>query len=279
MRKEDPEDNGFYMTHLTPNASSSYPQYVSTWKNAMKEAYSLAQRSAVSGAAKGKRSYDSQVRSSILQPDDRVLVRNMRPRGGPGKLRPYWEEKIYKKNNCVKTYWAQWNRLALIDGVLYRRWESDDGQQVRRQLVVPKAMRNDVVTKLHGAKTSGHLGVNKTTTRVKERFYWPNCARDVKDWCKKCELCASRVGPRPAPQAPMKTLNAIGVIALSVLYVAIAHFSHRPLKSLSSHNIKVSTKPMLTVRHMVSKPKDQIQDDKKTESFTKSLAEIAVQCT
>ncbi|KAK3707800.1 hypothetical protein QZH41_002536 [Actinostola sp. cb2023] len=62
----------------------------------MKEAYSLAQRSAVSGAAKGKRSYDTQVRSSILQPDDRVLVRNMRPRGGPGKLRPYWEEKIYK---------------------------------------------------------------------------------------------------------------------------------------------------------------------------------------
>jgi len=126
------------------------------------------------------------------------------------KQKPEWES-LSAENKCVKTYWVQWNRLALIDGVLYRRWESDDGQQVRWQLVVPKAMRNDVVTKLHGAKTSGHLGVNKTTTRVKERFYWPNCARDVKDWCKKCELCASRVGPRPAPQAPMKTLNAVGL--------------------------------------------------------------------
>ncbi|KAK3700932.1 hypothetical protein QZH41_000336 [Actinostola sp. cb2023] len=70
----------------TPKASSSYPQYVFTWKNAMKEAYSLAQPSALSGAEKGKRSYDSRVRSSILQPDDRVLVRDMRQRGGPGKL-------------------------------------------------------------------------------------------------------------------------------------------------------------------------------------------------
>ncbi|KAK3724018.1 hypothetical protein QZH41_008917 [Actinostola sp. cb2023] len=126
------------------------------------------------------------------------------------KQKPEWES-LSAENKCVKTYWAQWNRLALIDGVLFRRWESDDEKQVTWQLVVPKAMRNDVVTKLHGTKTSGHLGVNKTTTRVKERFYWPNCARDVKDWCKKCELCTSRVGPRPAPQAPMKTLNAVGL--------------------------------------------------------------------
>lgn len=44
-----------------------------------------------------------------------------------------------------------------------------------------------------------------TTARVKERFYWPNCARDVKDWCQKCKLCTSWVGPRPAPKAKLKT--------------------------------------------------------------------------
>ena len=57
----------------------------------MHEAYKLAAQSAGKNARRGKKQYDKKVRSSVLQPGDRVLIRNLTPRGGPGKLRSHWE--------------------------------------------------------------------------------------------------------------------------------------------------------------------------------------------
>ena len=47
----------------------------------------------------------------------------------------------------------------------------------------------------------------KTLAKVKQRFYWYNCRKDVEYWCRICDICASRKQPYRRAKAPMKQYN------------------------------------------------------------------------
>ena len=90
-----------------PEGYSTYPEYVRNWRRAMKEAYDLVSAQAKKGAVRGKRQYDKKVRHAALCGGDRLLVRNMTERGGPGKLHSYWKREIYvviKKRKDMSVY-------------------------------------------------------------------------------------------------------------------------------------------------------------------------------
>ena len=60
-----------------PTTFLDYTTYVKEWHTAMKEAYALAPKRSEAFGLKGKRQYDRRVNSPVLQPGDRVLVRNL----------------------------------------------------------------------------------------------------------------------------------------------------------------------------------------------------------
>lgn len=80
--------------HVGYNAKS-HKVYVDKWIKGLKEAYKLATENINRATKAAKKYYDKGVRSSILKEGDRVLVRNFAERGGPGKLRSYWEDKVH----------------------------------------------------------------------------------------------------------------------------------------------------------------------------------------
>lgn len=84
------------MFGLTPSdQSTSHSEYASKWRKRMQEAYRLASKTAEKEQTRAKKHYDRKTYGVELQPGCRVLVRNFRDRGGPGKLRSYWEEQVY----------------------------------------------------------------------------------------------------------------------------------------------------------------------------------------
>uniref|UniRef100_A0A3P8TE73 Gypsy retrotransposon integrase-like protein 1 n=2 Tax=Amphiprion percula TaxID=161767 RepID=A0A3P8TE73_AMPPE len=76
-----------------------YQDYVDKWRQRMTEAYNIATRNAGKSSQRGKTQYDKKVYGPPLKIGSRVLVRNVTEKGGPGKIRSYWEDNIYVIKN------------------------------------------------------------------------------------------------------------------------------------------------------------------------------------
>ncbi len=118
------------------------------------------------------------VKAQEMDPDIGHVIKWMKG----GNERPQWSQ-VSALSEVTKNCWAQWDSLCLRNDILYRKWESSDGTTTRLQLMLPKALREEVLTHLHNHPTGGHFGIKKMLERVKEKFYWPCCREDVTLWC------------------------------------------------------------------------------------------------
>lgn len=96
----------------------------------MQEAYEITREKARRSADRGKRNYDNKVRSCVVQEGDHILVRNMTPRGGTGKLCSHWEDCIYKVVRQV-------NRDLPIYEVVPEQGKGRDSRILPRNLLLP----------------------------------------------------------------------------------------------------------------------------------------------
>ena len=113
-----------------------------------------------------------------------------------------------------------WDQLVLNEKLLFRKFESQDGTLSHLQLVVPEKLQKEVLNELHGGELSGHLGEEKTLSRLKERFYWPGHWNDVRDWCNTCPTCATRKFTGMKHRAPLQTIKSgypMQVVAVDIL--------------------------------------------------------------
>ncbi|XP_049447271.1 uncharacterized protein LOC125897860 [Epinephelus fuscoguttatus] len=90
----------------------------------------------------------------------------------------------------------------LQSGVLYHR----HGQV--KQLVIPQAARDVVLTLGHAIPWAGHLGKHKTTARIKRHFHWPGLCSDVAQFCRSCPQC-QKTSIRGLTKAPLQPLPII----------------------------------------------------------------------
>ena len=115
------------------------------------------------------------------------------------------------------SYWSQWGRLLLRDGLVLRRWENDKtGQEIYQQICLPEIFVPQVLHVLHNSPSAGHIAVSKTLEKVRRRFYWHGMREDVENHIRRCGPCAQCKLPR-APLINIKSGHPLQRVAIDIV--------------------------------------------------------------
>lgn len=104
----------------------------------------------------------------------------------------------------------EWPRLVIKNGVLYRNTVRKLGKEVS-QFVLPKQLRSQVLRSLHD--DGGHLGIDRISELMRERFFWPKMGEDIASYVKTCGRCVVRK-TLPKRAAPLNQLTSSGPLEL-----------------------------------------------------------------
>ena len=85
---------------------------------------------------------------------------------------------------------------------------------------VPLAARSEVLKDLHARTLSGHLGINKTKEKIRERFVWPGMNKDIKAFIMACDICNRVKHKHFSLRAPLKPIVCSCVLEMISIDVA-----------------------------------------------------------
>ena len=114
-------------------------------------------------------------------------------------------EEMGRASRSSRRLLQLWDKLLVHDGILCRQLEPPDGREPIIQFVILEELRAEVLADLHDGAMGGHLGMDKTLSRLKERFYWPGHYNDVQAIIMMCRtgVVAAR-SVRPVRTPPQK---------------------------------------------------------------------------
>ena len=110
-----------------------------------------------------------------------------------------WEHHVRPPLRTIEDYYLDDN------GLLCHLWTpTGRGKSgIRSQLVIPSALRHEILTLGHNDVTAGHMGTFKTYEKLRLHYYWRGMFNDVQHWCRTCVHCAMKKRPRAINKAPL----------------------------------------------------------------------------
>ena len=180
-------------------------------------------------------------------------------------------------------------QYVMKNGMYYRKFIcSGENPNIYSQLLVPRDLRSGVLHTAHDGVMSGHFGIRRTTDKILSEFYWPTLRKDVRDYCKSCDICQKtepkgRVSKLPLGKMPLidtpfsrVAINLIGPIhpptddghrfILTVVDYATRYPEAVPLKRIDTERV---AEALIEIYSRVGVPREILSDQGK--QFTSDL--------
>ena len=160
--------------------------------------------------------YQDKVQSAVVKTNDDVCLLEAQQNDSDIQKVKTWLEKetrppydeIKQEGFVVKSLWGQWNNLIIEHGLVCRRWETPGSNIAYFQALVPQNQRRRVLNFCHDIRSSGHLGIKKTLSKIRQRYYWPGLQNDVRAYIAGCDACWKRKRLAKTKRAPMQIVRS-----------------------------------------------------------------------
>lgn len=110
-------------------------------------------------------------------------------------------------------------QFKLKNGILYRVNHNKTGNS--DLLVIPAALRKEIMFSHHNEPTSGHLGLAKCFSKLQNRYYWDGMQKDLHKYIKGCPDCQARKGQQtlkpPGFLQPIKVSQPFEKLGIDLL--------------------------------------------------------------
>ena len=83
---------------------------------------------------------------------------------------------------------ANEDRIILKDGLFFPKCYGETGNMKYYQILIPKQLVDEVLRSLHG-EFGKHPGITKSIIACRQKYYYPNMAKLIKQWVTSCEQC------------------------------------------------------------------------------------------
>uniref|UniRef100_A0A672Y8M8 Gypsy retrotransposon integrase-like protein 1 n=1 Tax=Sphaeramia orbicularis TaxID=375764 RepID=A0A672Y8M8_9TELE len=127
------------------------------------------------------------------------------------KRRPSRRERCNETQPTLRVL-KQWDRLTLLDGILYRVAKDPLTKRKRFQFVVPESLKADALSGVHDH--AGHQGQPRTLSLARQRFFWYDMEKDVCNHVKRCHRCVLSKTPEPSARAPLGSIKTSAPLEL-----------------------------------------------------------------
>ena len=116
------------------------------------------------------------------------------------------QAELAMSSTIARFYWSNRNLLSEKNEIIYYRWIEDTSS--RDLIIVPRALKEVVLSGCHDEITAGHFSSRKTLSRIRQNYFWKNMSQDCSLYVHSCVNCSTQKKANLTARAPLINYQA-----------------------------------------------------------------------